>query len=325
MVFIKKKGDLKVSEIISKALPIILLTIIGLVIRKYDIISQKTVDGIKNLIVKVCLPMTLFLIFLNMELKKEHLWLILAMMFLFCLFYLGGAAFNEVSKEKNKFSQFFCTGFSFGLVGVPLFTIVFGAENLGLYSIMGLSHEMFVWFIYYPVLAIKMDQNNNLGSTVAGVLKSPLNISIALGVLLNLLGLKVMFYGNQIGMGVINTLEYLSSVNAPLILICIGYGMNLDKSYIKESTKLVLLRLFITFVVGYGFKIAVLDHLVTTNRDIFAYSFFALIVLPPLLSLPIFLSKYGEKKGEQLVNNATVQSTIVSMVLFIGYSIFKSF
>lgn len=313
------------SEIIPKILPVILLTLIGVATKKYNIIEVKTIAGIKKIILNICLPSTLFLIFLNMKLEKEHILLILAMMFLFVLFYLVGAFINKVSRVKNDLKQFFCTGFCFGLLGIPLFIIVFGVENLGIYSILGLSHEMFVWFIYYPVLAIKLDGSQGMKKSVNGILRSPLNISIILGVSANLLNLNTLFYNNEVGLGFVNTIKYLGDLNAPLILICLGHGMNFNRSYMKESLRLVFTRVFVTFIVGYGFKALVLDRLVTSNKEVFAYSFFTLIVLPPLFSLPLFLSKYDVKKEEQLINNATVQNTILSMVLFVGYSIFKSF
>lgn len=219
-------------------------------------------------------------------------------------------------------SNFFSTGFAFGLVGIPLFSIVFGEENMGLYSVMGLSHEIFVWFIYFPVLSMKLGGKRR--GNRAEVFKSPLNISVFLGVLFNVMGLGAIFQENFFLMGVTGTLRYLGSINAPLILICIGYGMNFDKNYMAESIKLSVVRVITTFSVGYIFKWGVLDRIAAIDGEVFSYSFFTLIVLPPIFSLSLFLSKHGKKQQEQVISNATVHCTILSMLLFVGYNIFRA-
>jgi len=309
-------------EVISKVLPIILLTMSGLLMKKFDFIGEETIGGIKKLILNICLPSTLFVTFLNLNLQMEYLVLMVFMMVLFFLLYITGGALGRFFNYKSGMSEFFSTGFAFGLVGIPLFSIVFGEENMGLYSVMGLSHEIFVWFIYFPVLSMKLGGKRDGNS--AGVFKSPLNISVFLGVLFNVMGLGTIFQGNFLLAGMIGTLRYLGSVNAPLILICIGYGMNFDKTYMAESIKLSVIRVITTFSVGYIFKWGVLDRIGAIDGEVFSYSFFTLIVLPPIFSLSLFLSKYGRKEQEQVISNATVHCTILSMVLFVGYNILRA-
>lgn len=82
-------------EVVSKVLPIILLTVSGLLIKKTDFIGEETIGGIKKLILNICLPSTLFVTFLNLELQMEYLVLMGFMMVLFFLLYITGGALGS--------------------------------------------------------------------------------------------------------------------------------------------------------------------------------------------------------------------------------------
>lgn len=175
-------------EIISKIFPIIILFIVGIFIRRYQYLSYEGMENIKKLVVNIALPAILFKAFFIMEFDLKYLKLSLIIICLLIFMYILGLILVKLKVTSCDMGQFFCSGFSFGLIGIPFFTIMYGEENLALFSIIGLGHEIFIWFFYYTLVNMKLYNKNFSASYFKDFSKSPLILSIFLGLLLNSFG-----------------------------------------------------------------------------------------------------------------------------------------
>jgi predicted permease len=308
------------EKVVIQTMPIFMLCLVGYFCNRRGFISRETIAGIKKLIISIGLPATLFITMLGLELRKEYVAVVLLMFLMLVLGYIAGVLFNKLPCFRISVLPLFCTGFSFGFLGIPLYGMVFGMENIGNIAMLGIGHEIFVWVIYYSMLKITYKNEKFSWESIIDCLKSPIVISIFAGILCNLLGLQNFFKTNVVFGGLVQSLTYLGQFVTPLILICVGYGINLKKEFIHESIKLTGIRLIITFGVGYLLKWLVLDAFIEPSY-LFDAAFFTFLIMPPLFSLPIFIGEYGEKREEELVNTAVVLNTIVSMVVFVVYSI----
>ena len=302
--------------VLTKVLPIILLCVLGVIIRKTDLLKQSAIDGIKLLVVQFALPAVLFRTFLTMAFQKEYILISLAMFVLLLLLFFVGIAYNRISVLAHVLTLFLMTGFAFGLLGIPLFSIAFGEENLGIISVLGFGHEVFIWFVLITLLRMKLSGEGFGLSSVKGFIKSPLIISILTGLSLNLLGISRLFETNPLLKGVDQTLQYMGSLATPLILLTIGYGLRFKKEYIIKSIGFVLLRFITVFTVGYIFKFIVFDRLIGQSV-MFDNAYFTFLVLPGLFSLPIFVGKSGKAEDEELANNVIMLNTLVSLGVFL--------
>lgn len=285
--------------IVEKILPIILLCSVGFMGRRKEWFDWRLMTGVKRIVINFALPAVLFRTFLNMDFQKEYFLLSIAMVVLLLLLFGAGKIINLSEKLFNNLNPYLTTGFAFGLLGIPLFSIVFGEENLGALSIMGFGHEMFVWFIYYTLLRIEFRDEGFSKDLLKGFMKSPLVISVLLGFIFNVLGFTGLFGSNVILKGIDATLAYMGSMATPLILITIGYGMKLDGSYFRQSIGFVLMRFTVVFTVGYSFKFLVIDRILAPTA-MFNYAFLTFLLLPPLFSMPIFVGEAGRKKKRRL-------------------------
>lgn len=313
-----KKGKDIMEEIIAKVIPILLLIGLGFYLQQKNIVKEEVIDAVKNGVVNIALPSVLFLTFRDMTLKKEYFLITIFIFILLLTLYGIGILLNKIKSISHPLIPFTITTCSFGLFGVPLFSSIFGIENLEKLSILGIGHEFFIWFIFYTLMKIKFKGESFSVEVIKGFLKSPLIIAIILGLALNISGYNLIFEQNPLLKGIDYVLQDLSSLATPLILIIIGFGLKFNKQYMKESTKLTIIRLVTILVVGYAFKFLIIDRIIVDDK-LFNYAFFTFLILPPPYSLPIFVGEYSNDKYRDIANNVVVLSTIICIVIYVAF------
>lgn len=308
------------NGVFSNLIPVILLIIFGYLIRKKEAIKPSTITDIKKIIINVSLPAILFVTFIDMNFKKEYFVVMAVIFIMLYIFYFVGVLANKIKFLNHPLTPFAATCFCFGLFGLSLYGTVFGMENLDKITVFGAGHELFIWLIYYNTLKFKFQDEKISLKLLKGVVKSPLLISVFVGISFNLLGFGVYFKEVQALKGVYTTIKYLADIGNPLILIIIGYDLRFDKKYMKQSAKFVIMRLIIILSIGYALKFLVIDKLIQPE-PLFDYAYFTFLISPLPFSLPIFVSEYCEEYTE-LINNSVVLSTVVCMVMFIVFLLF---
>ncbi|QUH30895.1 AEC family transporter [Vallitalea guaymasensis] len=305
-------------ELISKVMPILILFLIGFLIRKTNFLSKETIDGIKKIVIDMALPAVLFIAFVNIELKKEYVGLIFSIILLCSIMLCIGFLLTKIPKISNPVLPFVLCGFTFGLLGIPLYITVFGETNLPSMAIMGVGHEFFLWIIYMSAVKLVFSNEKLSLKTLKGFLTSPLIIALVLGITVNVLGLSNLLHEQPVLNGLYVTLEYFSEIATPLILIVIGYGLSFDKEFTKYTIIYVIMRYAIMLTVGYLIKFLIIDRFMTFDKYL-EYAYFTLLILPPPFSLSIFVARYGDEKNAKLVNNITVATTCVCVITYIVY------
>ncbi len=305
-------------DIVAKIIPIISLIGIGWHFRYKELIHESTIDEIKSLVVNVSLASVLFITFLNMELKDEYFLVFFMIFILLCILFFIGLVLNKIKLIAHPLIPFIVTGCSFGLFGIPLFSTVFGIENIEKLSILGVGHEFFIWIVFYPFMRFRFNNERFSIKKIGDMIKSPLIMSIFLGITFNVIGLGIKIQNNPITSGLYATLKSLADLATPLILIIVGYGLKLNEKYIKQSIKFVVIRTITILIVGYIFKYLVIDHIMIWDK-VFNYAYFTFLILPPPLSLSVFVGAYSTKEYEELINNTVVLNTIASIFIFIVF------
>ena len=304
------------AAVLLNAIPILLLILFGLIIKQKQWMSSSTVDEIKKGVTNVALPAILFQTFVNMELKREYFGLIVAIFLLMMLFFSVGILLNKIPALKHPLNPFIVSACTFGLLGIPLYSTVFGIENLGKIAILGVGHEFFVWFVYVTYMEMKLTNKKFSVEMAKGFVKSPLIIMIVLGIVMNISGYGKLFQLNPYLRGVYATIQYIGNLATPSILMIVGYGLRFKKSYMRQSIKFVILRYSIILTIGYLFKWFCINRIVHVDK-LFNYAYFTFLILPQPLSLSVLVAKFGTAEQQDLVNNTAVLSTIFSISAFL--------
>ena len=302
-----------VTEVVIRFLPIFLLLFIGYVLRKTGILKEEVVGGLKGLVVNAGLPAILFLSFLTMEIRAEYL-LLFGATFLVCLvLYLIGILLYKTGICRYPLSPFFFTGFEFGMVGVALFTSLFGAEKLHYILLLGLGHEFFIWFVYTPLLESRNHGKVRIGSILKSFFKSPIILAILSALLLNVSGLYGRISANFLVSGITASAGMLAGIVTPLILLTIGSSLSFQRVEWKPAIHLIGTRLII--VVIFGTLLALFTHaFIMEISGIMLYAFIIFFLIPPPFIITVFL---GEKYKKEVLfyNGLLIQYTLVTLVL----------
>ncbi len=136
------------SELFQSIIPLLLLIGFGFVLRKLQYFSDDVVQKITAFVGEILVPCVIFNTILHLDIRMEHITLS-ATFFGFLLLLLQFSwLIYRVFHIKRKFFIFYSCAFAFGLMGIPLFSTTFGAENMEYLVAMGVGHELFFATIY---------------------------------------------------------------------------------------------------------------------------------------------------------------------------------
>lgn len=304
------------NEAISRMLQVVAILFLGKYLRYYSILKETTIDDIRNLIINYFLPCVLFISFTTMELTYEYFILFFLIFIMEALFWITSLLVNKIKWIYHPLIPMLCCGCAFGFIGIPLFLVAYEMDSLGKYTILGVGHEIFLWLFFFPWLRFSMSDQKFSTKEVLGILKSPIIISIITGLLINKFNMHDVYLHNILYNGIFGFIESLGSLTSPLILMVIGYEISLNFNLIKDSVKIVVLRLAIMFIVGYTFKLFIINLFMPLD-SVFNHAFFTFLVVPAPMIVPMFASMYISDEYGQLASNVIAINTITSFLLYV--------
>lgn len=287
---------------------------VGYILRRRDILTDAVVAGLKKIVVTTALPSVLFLSFLTMTIEAKALWLFSGTFILCILLYLFGIFLNRTKLCAYPLSPFFFTGFEFGMVGIALFSGIFGVENLHYILLIGLGHEFFIWFFYAPLLESKEKGTVDAKLIILNFFKSPIIIAILTAILLNLTGLYDMVSDKAPALLIQETLEMLAAIVTPLILLVLGSNLQFSTIPFKKGFHLIAFR-FLGVLIGATALAFFTNRFVMPVNSMMLYAFITFFLLPPPFIIPVFL---GERHREEsrFYNSILILATLVTLAVF---------
>ncbi|AGB42374.1 putative permease [Halobacteroides halobius DSM 5150] len=302
-----------IIRVLPNIIPILCLIILGYILNKLKFTSADTINEFKNFVLNVSLPALLFQSFLEINLEIKYIFIILTV-FLANLLMLGiGKFFKKVLKIENPYFALLFTGFAAGVMGIPLFSVAYGAKNVDFFGMVQLGQEFYVWFILFPILSNLKGFVNSLKDRVLSFLESPIIISILLGLVLNLLGYNE--FNNNFLIGILNTIDLVGQVTLPLILITIGYKIKFKFEGFYLPLKTLGLRLTIFVCLALVIDKFIFQKLLYL-KDIFGIALLVMFILPPPFSMSLLVRK-DDKKSQIYVDNTISLGIIISLLSFI--------
>ncbi len=302
------------TDIISRFIPVFLIIFIGTLLRQRHILSDTISEALKQLIIKVGLPAIFFASFLTIDLQARYL-LLFAGTFITCLLlFAAGSMLRKLQIVHYPLSPFFFTGFEFGMVGVALFSSLFGGDNLHYLLLLGLGHEFFIWFLYAPLLGARNQGQVRLIPVLKSFISSPIIIAILSALLLNVTGWYTEVADLFWVRGVIATAKSVGAITTPLILLVIGYHLTLKPTDWRRGLQFLGTRLLLVTVFGTGFYLLT-DLLIMDLGTMMRYAFITFFLLPPPFIIPVYIPKQHERES-MFYTNLLVLYTIVTLIIY---------
>ena len=307
---------LGIAEPVSATAPIVLLILSGVLIRRLGLLTERGVEEIKTLIVRLALPAVLFVAFLSLEFDRRYGGLLVLVPALLVLLLIAGYGLSRLFSPSGPI-PFLMTGFEFGMLGISLFGTAYGMEHVGVIAVLGLPHEIFIWFVFVTLLRIRYGGGESLAATIRSFVTSPVIVAIVAGAALNAAGLGPWFATSVVAAGVVRTLEMLGGVVGPLILIVIGYGTRITGRSIASVAPLVLTRFVIVSAIGLFVAPWIVEDVLGLER-IVTHALYTFLILPPPFIVPLYIP--SDRREEVTYANGVLSLyTVFSIAAFVIY------
>jgi len=310
-------------QILNQVLPILFLISLGYWINRRSFLSATAVDELRKIVVNLALPAVIFVSFLNIELKASY-FIIFALTFLLCiLLFLLGQLIKRQFNIRHSYFPYLVTGFEYGMLGISLFGAAYGLEKIGFIAVTDLGHEIFIWFVFLPMLLIKRDGVQNPKEIVKSFLSAPVVIAILASILFNILNGQEWLYQFPVTGALMTTLEFLGKLTVPLILIIVGYGIKINRAGLKDASFAVLIRLGILIPLALILNFYLIQGVLQLDR-LFGSALFTLLILPPPFIVPLYAHSNLNVEEKQYINNVLTLHTIISVSIFVIYFVLNS-
>lgn len=136
-------------DVITAVLPVILMLLIGLGVRRFQIIDRHGIDSVKKIVTHLFLPFVLFNAMGTATYTTTTI-LIVSVIFASILLSLlvGYLLRSLVAKSVNDHVPFLLSGFEMGMLGYPLYIALMGAASVHYIATIDIANSLFVFTVY---------------------------------------------------------------------------------------------------------------------------------------------------------------------------------
>ena len=298
-----------VFRVIAVVAPILVTVYLGALSRRKKLITPEGIQGLQQLVLNIALPCLVFNSVLTAKVNLQSV----AVMALLFPFMLGTTlwAFRSGRKEYpyHNLPMLFCAQET-GLLGIPLFMILFGSAQVYHIVILDLTQAI----LFHPTVAILSSdtgENPNAGNILKKVLISPLVVMCLLALGLNLTGAGAVLLQTGIGQVITETTSFLGQPVSMLMIFSVGYNLSLSAENRKEILRLCTVHILVFAAVG-----GILQLLLFLLPNITALTRWA-ILLYSFLPASYFASSLGKTDREQVVASGVCSLlTLLTLVVF---------
>ena len=294
------------ETLIKTLLTFFLLVLFGFFIKKINLVSDKTVDELSDVLLKIILPSSIIASGFegkNSDIKSVWLSLVIISICYVFLFVFSFIVFRGIIKDKVKrnlainMSVFANTGF----IGFPLVNAIFGSGGMIYAVVYNLLYNIFMYTIGIRLFGDEKGRKLD----IKAIILNPLTIASLFAL--------VLFFLPLDGGGVVEDfLSTIGGMSGPLSMMLVGswlIGVDLKSvlkkplCYLVSLMRLLILPLFVFFVLTFLGTDEIMKNTIT------------LISAIPVGTLNvIFAKKYG---GDAVFANETMIQTLVFSVVTI--------
>ncbi len=294
------------ETLIKTLLTFFLLVLFGFFIKKINLVSDKTVDELSDVLLKIILPSSIIASGFegkNSDIKSVWLSLVIISICYVFFFVFSFIVFRGIIKDKVKrnlainMSVFANTGF----IGFPLVNAIFGSGGMIYAVVYNLLYNIFMYTIGIRLFGDEKGRKLD----IKAIILNPLTIASLFAL--------VLFFLPLDGGGVVEDfLSTIGGMSGPLSMMLVGswlIGVDLKSvlkkplCYLVSLMRLLVLPLFVFFVLTFLGTDEIMKNTIT------------LISAIPVGTLNvIFAKKYG---GDAVFANETMIQTLVFSVVTI--------
>ncbi len=226
----------------TKLMPIILYFLIGYSLKKFGVLKKEEAGVLIRLVFYLMSPAVIITSMSSMKFSETLIYYpisaICIHIFMYFLTLIIANKLKISDKEKVIFrGSTLIMNMTFVL---PFFIVFFGEENVYLLSLFDAGNLLMVTTVVYSIF---ITNSGSLLNKIKTVLKSPLIISMIIGALLNITGIRLP-------RGVEITIQNIASITGTVIMIALGAYFTPKFSKLKLSVIVILVKMLGIVFIG---------------------------------------------------------------------------
>ena len=301
--------------ILTVLMPVLLVVLFGWIMRRRNIICEKTVEELKYLLTNNILPVAIFHVLATANYSSRSL-IQVALMFVIMFVSFGtGCLMRPLIKPPfRKYVPFLVSLYEGGMVAYPLYTKLCGSENLHRIAVMDIAGVLFVFGFYMNMLAIEESgEKADFKKSIIKALKTPVFDASLLGILLGAGGVMKGFLATGAGQVYTAAVQTIVDPLTTMILMVVGYNLQMNREVLVPCLKTIGLRIVLQaamiFLMLFGLhRLEGPDPLI--DKAVLIY-----MSAPPTYSLQSFIK---DQKG------ANYASTVNALYIFVSIAVFAA-
>lgn len=301
-------------DVLQIVMPVLVMIILGMLCRKWKILTGEGVANMKVLVTNVMLPVAIFHALATAEYNKETGILILIMLIMLIVSFSLGFVLKPFLKGKyQRYLPFMVSVYEGGLMAYPLYTSLCGSKNLSHVAVLDIAGLLFGFSIYMGMLGQVEDGGKiDVKKLFSSAIRTPAFIASVLGIIAGLSKIIIILLDSPFG-GVYQSVENIltTSVTA-IILLVVGYSMELNANLLKPCITTILLRMILQGVMMAGVLFAV--HSLVGDSQIVNLAIITYMSSPATFSMQTFMK---DEEGSAYVSTTNSMYCLVSILVYI--------
>ena len=301
-------------DVLQIVMPVLVMIILGMLCRKWKILTGEGVANMKVLVTNVILPVAIFHALATAEYNKETGILILIMLIMLIVSFSLGFVLKPFLKGKyQRYLPFMVSVYEGGLMAYPLYTSLCGSENLSHVAVLDIAGLLFGFSIYMGMLGQVEDGGKiDVKKLFSSAIRTPAFIASVLGIIAGLSNIIIILLDSPFG-GVYQSVENIltTSVTA-IILLVVGYSMELNANLLKPCITTILIRMILQGVMMAGVLFAV--HSLVGDSQIVNLAIITYMSSPATFSMQTFMK---DEEGSAYVSTTNSMYCLVSILVYI--------
>lgn len=305
-----------ILPVIQMVLPIVLLLGLGTVCRKKQLLRPEGLAGLKTVVGDLCLPVVLFNAFFTANYSLSVVLTFLAVYLGFGAALLAGFALRRLAAPHGRFFPFLLTSAEGGMLGYALYGVLMG-EQSG-FAAVDLGQTVFAYTAFLGALTMVDGQQVSIKGMVRNIVTNKCCIGMALGILLGAAGVGRWVLSGPAGGIATGAISMLTTPTSALVLLIVGYELELDRSLLRPVAVTVLCRLAVMGLLLAAVSFIVF-RLIPYDRSL-QIALMILYALPAPFIIPLFADVGDE--GKYISTTLSVH-TICTVLLFAAIAAFS--
>lgn len=301
-------------DVLQIVMPVLVMIILGMLCRKWKILTGEGVANMKVLVTNVMLPVAIFHALATAEYNKETGILILIMLIMLIVSFSLGFVLKPFLKGKyQRYLPFMVSVYEGGLMAYPLYTSLCGSENLSHVAVLDIAGLLFGFSIYMGMLGQVEDGGKiDVKKLFSSAIRTPAFIASVLGIIAGLSKIIIILLDSPFGSVYQSVENILTTSVTAIILLVVGYSMELNANLLKPCITTILLRMILQGVMMAGVLFAV--HSLVGDSQIVNLAIITYMSSPATFSMQTFMK---DEEGSAYVSTTNSMYCLVSILVYI--------